>query len=452
MIPSSIPPASYHASFQLSAQTFSSTSRRPSDASSQSTLADVAGRRGVIPAEIDAMDPSSSTLAEAPPPQYSLPDAVRASSTSRRGDTIIPADSIADLIGVDSHFGYRNSPYMTVPAIRSLLLSSGIRHVRDSDASWFRHNSISTNITTTPTQLEALRADNPNADFVELCGNESDNTHDPSWPQTVRSCVQQQAPLVRNWGIPVVAPSLAKINSALALGNLNSYVDYANVHYGVCGDNPGTIRYKPLSQAADLITQVAPRYFVTEFSYNNYVRGGEPYQTRPCAIPAPIVSAYYVRAAFEWLNLGATRLYYYQLADMPGDNMFGGEGIIDASGTPKPQYGALKNLISLYSDPGAHFVPKQVAFSISAPSVVHHVVAEKRNGTILLAVYREQTDFDWQKQQAIDVPIAPASVSVPGYRATIMHVWRPDGSLITRSASTTVKLGIYPVVIEFEPR
>lgn len=64
-----------------------------------------------------------------------------------------------------------------------------------------------------------------------------------------------------------------------------------------------------------------------------------------------------MRELLLWAQYGATRTYFYQFADMPGDPVFGGLGMVDASGNAKPQYNAVKNFVALFADPGTAYSP-----------------------------------------------------------------------------------------------
>ena len=388
------------------------------------------------------------------PSSPASPNSATGSSPKRSGQTALslPADSIADMVGVDSHFNYRGTPYTTVPAVKALLLASGIRHVRDSGAPW-AHNNIATTVTQTDAEIATLHRQNPNADFVELCGNEFDSHRDQDWAATLRACVTHQSALVRGWGLPVLAPSLSNFKNAAKLGDLSGHVDAANAHFGQCGDNPISTRYASFAQVSQENRAIAPALWVTEYGYNTYVPGGASYQTRPCAIPARYVAAYQVRSLFEWALLGVQHVYLYQFADMPSDVTFGGEGMVNADGSPKPEYSAVKNLVALFADPGSPFTPAAVSVTVSANPIVHHLIAKKRDGTVLVALWREGRDFDWQKQQPLSLPLENATVSVSGYVPVAMYAWQADGSLPSSSkVPAVISLGVDAVVVTYRAK
>ena len=365
---------------------------------------------------------------------------------------LLRADTIADSIGADSHFNYSGWPYETVPLIKQQYLASGIRYLRDSGAPW-THNGIALGLTDTPAQMEAKHKANPYAAWTELCGNEADSQIKGDWVTPLRACVARESAVAKAWGLPLVAPSLVDVSHSSMLGKLPE-VDFQNTHFGTCGDNPGTTRYKSLATAAKETTAVAPAFWVTETGYSSR-RTPTIDKTlfgRPCAIPDRFIAAYDVRLVFEWKLAGANKVMFYQLAQTPADVIFGGTGMLNANGTTTPQFLAIKNLIALYSDEGQNFTPTPVGITVSAPLNVHHIFAEKRDGTLLVAVWREATDIQWETQKPTNLPLEAATVSAPGYAVTALHEFQPDGSLKTAAPSMPVMLGPDAVVVELKHR
>ena len=116
-----------------------------------------------------------------------------------------------------------------------------------------------------------------------------------------------------------------------------------------------------------------------------------------------------MRALLEHWNAGVARTYLYELIDEGGEP-FSHYGMVDAAGTPKPVYTALKNLLAHLSDPGGATTLAPLDYTIAAPSFVHHTLLQKRNGTYVLVLWAELAE--WDPNQSTPVAVAPQSAKL----------------------------------------
>ena len=82
---------------------------------------------------------------------------------------------------------------------------------------------------------------------------------------------------------------------------------------------------------------------------------------------------------------GAPRLYGYQLINNNAEDF----ALLNSNGSPRLQFTALKNLIALFKDPGAAFVPDRLAYTLSGVSTgIQQMLFQKRDGRFYLAVWQ----------------------------------------------------------------
>jgi len=406
-----------------------------------------------------------------------------AKASIRAGVRVAPAraDSLADAVGVNTHFNYADTPYATVPAIKANLIASGIRHIRDgAPLQSARYTATMNDLyanhgidqiggidPATPDEqtIRWIQA-TPGVRAIEAC-NECDS-RGGDWYIRLRASQARLYQLVHTHkdvftNVKVLAPSLASIDANVNLiGNLSAVSDYGNIHAGLCGANPGDTQGTGAFFAAEkaryavmnyylngtrIVTPAPKPIYVTEWAYSD----GPPPSN--CGIPDAYIAAYEPRAVLEWALRGVHRVYVYQFADQPNDAMFGREGLVSANGLPKPQYFALKNFISIFADAGKAFTPAPVTLSITAKALVHHYVTRKRNGTVLVSIWREAQDYIFRSFTPANLPNEAATVVVGGaYKRGFLHVFKTDGSVTKSSihpdATLHLSLGATLQVIE----
>jgi len=409
-----------------------------------------------------------------------LSAAAAATQDRSQGETPGRADAFVDAVGVDSHFNYNGTSYIrNWPAISSALIGSGIRHIRDGgkpEAAYLERlamlgsHGIDHNagfaLTATPAYVEStLRTFAPYVDFVET-QNEYDSAAktDPQWAdkviaaqKTLYATVHGDSAFSR---VTVLGPALARQRYYSMLGPLDAYEDAGNLHYSTCDDPPGVDTPRQSVRRVHALlrmsTQTKP-IWTTEAGYNSDT-------LRPCHLPDDIIAKYDPRTVAERWNLGEPRIFFYQLADMPRDSVFGGTGLLHADGSPKPQFTALKSMIGLLADPGPAFAPSPLKYAIGGNTKdVHHTLLQKRNGRYELLVWLEvpawkSTSADHRvgtpldvRPQTISVTLPPLVASAKLYRYA--HNWSLTPSPVAiRGGSAQFEVSDAISFLELSPR
>jgi hypothetical protein len=376
-----------------------------------------------------------------------------AASAAETGPAVASADAFVDAIGVDSHFNYRDSPYVLEwPALSAALIGSGIRHIRDggSPASDYiarlatlgehgiKHGA-GFSIKATPEIIrQHIAAFAPYLEDVES-PNEYDSAKDPDWVANLIAFQKMLYEIVHSdpadAGIKVLGPPLAHQQFYAQLGPLDAYEDAANLHITTCDLNPGTDDQRrgsiPYTHSLLRMSTLVKPIWTTETGYNDDMQ-------RPCALADETIAKYDLRTIAEKWNAGEQRVYLYQFADMPSDRIFGGLGLMRADATPKPQFKALESMIHLLADPGPPFDARPLKYGLGGDSAnVHRTLLQKRDGRYELLLWLEVRSWDPKSRTAIDVQPQTVTLSLPaGIASGKLYAFTPDWTL----ASTPLQL------------
>lgn len=391
------------------------------------------------------------------------------------------SDAFVNSIGVDSAFSYRGSTYTREwPTISAALIASGIKHIRDGGAPTpaydqrmatlgahgIRH-AAAFNVGATPQYITStLTTFAPYIDFVEP-QNEYDSfaaRSDPDWTSKI---IAEQRTLYTTVhgnpafsGITVLGPALAHQQLYAALGGLDQYEDAGNLHYASCDDNPGLgIPGRGLLKLHAMIrasTQTKP-IWTTEMGYNDH-------SPRLCEVPDDVIAKYDPRTSAERWNQGEPRSYFFQLADMPYDPVFGHMGLLHADGSPKPQFTALTSLIHVLTDAGPSFTPTPLQYAMSSDTQnVDHTLLQKRDGRYELLLWLEVPSWKSDNHvngtgRRINVPLQNIALTVPS-SITSAKVFRygPDWKMTStdvRISGGSVHLNVSDTiaVLELKPK
>jgi len=379
------------------------------------------------------------------------------------------ADAFVDSIGVNTHLTFIDHVYYTdYPAIDSLLVASGIRHIRDGAfmvGPWYgqRLNDLAGLGVKSDLFLPPSVSDSALKSFAASVSpaveryegpNELDGS-DPSFAKTLQTFVPHVAALLkadpRTAKLPFIAPSFETYPSYAAVGSLAPSVNYGNIHNYYGGYNPGTGgwgaaglggNYGSLSYAiahARLVSLSLP-IISTE---TGYCDGGPPN-----ASPAPqaVVTRYLPRLFLEQFFAGISRTYLFEFADEPGTGTFTSCGLLTARATPKPQYAALKNLITLLSDKGPAFQAGKLSYGISGITAdTRQAVLEKRNGTFYLAIWQEVLGAQPGTTNLLTTAPQSVHISFNPKRTVTRYAFTDQGDLPVKATSPRVTSLEFPV-------
>jgi hypothetical protein len=407
--------------------------------------------------------------------------ALVSSSVPLLAQTALPADSIADAVGVNIHMDFGNTGYGMYPDMTtSLLKKSGIRYYRTGITAWNQAavNSIFKDLgtagirglyviktTDSATQLSTLLKAAGNVAGVEY-QNESDNNNNPLWVSQMRTMGPQLYTSMHTLmpTVPVIGPSLVYDTSAKALGvvpmdnnNLHSYmynyppdIDYApgskpsmNAGAGPCTTNaagawvcfPG-LKYAMATAAVD-----APGkpFWITE---TGYTTSGET-----SSVPAQYQAAYYTRQVLWAVQNNVPKVFFYELLD---ESASGNYGMVTAAMQPKPGFTALSSLIGLMSDKNASFTPGNLSYYVSGGDhFIQHGLYQKSDGTYYLVLWQSAAMWDGTKD--ITPAAESVSVSVPGKQISASYTMQSTGEFKVSTmsgGSANLSVGAYPIFLK----
>lgn len=390
-------------------------------------------------------------------------------------ETPQPADALADAVGINTHFGFTNSPYYTESnQVVGLLKDLGVRYYRDGilylggnfpypAQSYTVYNTLAKAGLHADYGLSCAASIQQNAQILQGLTNtvaveypnEYDVSGDGQWAATLQSCGSSIAQALKSApGLPLVGPSLVNMGSPRVLGpvpmsvnNLHSYIfNYPpDLNYtpgaprspdaggGPCTQNaagqwdcfPGLLFDIDNAQADS--SNHAPTV-ITEFGYvtsgTATTAGGGGY------VPAQFLPDYYVREVLWALKSGVSHVFFYALLDDPQDAY----GLVDDALHPKPAYYALKNLIQLFSDTGASAPLKPLTYTVSGGDQhLMHSLFQRKDGTYYLALWLNRSE--WDGTHAIAVAPETASVSIPGHTIASVRTMQQTGQFASNSAS-----------------
>lgn len=355
-----------------------------------------------------------------------------------------PADSFVESIGINTHFEYPS--YSNYEGLKKKLGESGIRYVRgginrnfasksdDLYASFgIRHILVMGRRLPGPwpqpldlSQIDAELSDIKALNVAAFVGLEGPNEYDimqgpneqdwvgklQNYTKTFYAKAKADATLKN---LPIIGPSLVRYESYDAVGNLDPWIDYTNIHPyfgqhrpgdpGWGGNGYGSIRWwqneiLPLQSPSGKPNQA------TECSYHNdYITrtrsNGDLYNEG--GISEEAEGKYTARMFAEFYRTGlAVRSYKYELLSQSTDgykeNTF---GLLRNDLSEKPSFRAVKNLISVLSDKGASFTPGSLNYTITGSTAdLRQQLFQKRNGDFYLMLWLEKPS--WESKEVKD--------------------------------------------------
>ncbi len=363
------------------------------------------------------------------------------------------ADSFVDTWGMNTKISYGGP---SDPAVRDRELQElqqmGVRYIRDGGPSphsdvlatladlcahGVRH-TIGFGVKTTAQQIiTAVERYKPECIVAVEPQNEYDGSKDPDWTTTLRaeqsllySTVKAQP---RFSNITVLGPALARLSSEPLLGNIDSMMDAQNLHFATCDGNPLTRRYKTIDtvmQRYGYGASVKPTW-TSETAYTD-----DPVST--CRVSEEVAGKLVLRTQFELFNRNEPHIFWYEFPDQPSDRMFGQQGFVEADGTPKPRYFAVKNIISLLADRGPSFSTKALHYELAGDTGdIHHTLLQKRDGRYFLALWREVESWDHSSHVRLDVPTTSVTVKLPrGTQSAKIYTFDDNYALKSKAVST----------------
>ena len=358
-----------------------------------------------------------------------------------QGVPAISADSFVESIGVNAHWSDPDVYTHNYTGLKAKLGESGIRYVRDGthQANYTTANDlyhsfgIRTNVVTGrrptspyPAPLDPSKIDlelneiKTNA-LIAVASLEAPNEYDlehgsdTDWVRTIQNFssllyikVKADESLRH---LPVIGPSLTSEPAYEAVGNLDQYIDYANLHLyqwrrwpgnnGSGDSGYGSITWFLDHQARHQSPSGKPVQ-ATEAGYNNLILKG--------GISEEAEGKYTIRMFAEFFRRGIVRTFKYELVNE--DNKRGTEGIyglLRGDLSEKPAFRAVKNLITILTDKGPDFVPGTLDYLLNGSiNNTRQILLQKRNYDFYLIVWLEVPS--WDMTTSIDLYPPPQEV------------------------------------------
>lgn len=316
----------------------------------------------------------------------------------------IMADSIVDMIGVNTHFSFTDTVYHTSYSdVRAILADSGIRHIRDNPGGEARYTDLYDSFGIRTLLINwAMPDDYNNAKSIgdALEAVESLNEQDPQWAtlcpfqtdmwDTYRADSSMDA-------IPILGPSMMNAflgpDFAAACSNVSTRMNAGNTH-DYSGTAPesawgGGYGANTLQQNLDAVRAYSGAGSTVWATENGYDMAANLY-TSSSQLGA---AKYLPRQVFmHWkLATGSAagaplpRIYFYELVSTLGLDF----GLYSASLVQRQQFTALKSLISILSDPGVSFNTGRLDVSFSGNMTnIYWELMQKRTGVFYLAIWQ----------------------------------------------------------------
>jgi len=386
------------------------------------------------------------------------------------------ADSFVDSIGVNTHLYYDDSVYYKnySDIIKPKLQALGVRHIRDGAALNYNgyldrikelgtlgihaHLNADPRTVTTDQALQVVKMIGSAVESIEG-PNEYDTYQyaDSNWVNTVhlyqKNLYQTFKGNSDTAQLLVLAPSFVYPDSFSQFKDLSAHVDFGNMHNYPAGQNPGVNGYGGIDYNVNLAQQLCgtdKQVASTETGYFN--------NSNSPGVSEAAAGKYIPRLFLESFNHGIPRTYSYELINAFNDpnNSEMNFGLLRNDGSEKPAYVALKNLISLLSEPGANFNPGTLDFTLNGNTTnLHNMLLQKSNGAFYLILWQELPSFDLQQKVDISVPQVQVTVNLNTAigQATIYDPSTSTAPLSQSSNPSQLSLNVpdSPLVIQLSP-
>ncbi len=399
------------------------------------------------------------------------------------------ADAFIDMMGVNGHLNFEGSVYMNHFADRILPRAKelGIRHWRDalnpSDTVMNRQFllgqmgilfNLSVSVLDTGDMMATVKRVLPVLDAVE-----GPNELDHGFRNGLPAYPDHSTRVYKGLSFPAIVPAIQNDIYAAIKGNpatkhlqvvmagfsfpdntvdvgIVSGCDCGNIHSYPDG-GPPTYRlddwYIPRMKANSGPTKPL---CATETGYHNSLAPDVSHWIAGTSERA--ASKYMLRIFFEYMNRGFHRAFLYEFIDgaPDGASAEGHFGLVHYDGTPKEQFTAVKNLISMLGDMGPDFSPGTLDYTLSGnTTLLNHTLLQKRDGTFYLALWlnvssynkNTKTDIDEKRniQVTFNTPVNKLALGYPRNSA----VFSAD---VVVTPAMNVEVTDHPVLLRITPK
>lgn len=362
----------------------------------------------------------------------------------------IPATSLADYLGVNTHLDFGGS-YAYLAAVESAVNYLGLKNLRDSAQNPADDQTWAAVSTATGAKFDDYIGEGSPAlmqqdlgylpgvaqegilNFVEG-GNEEDDQYAIDQGNSIETTKEFQTQVWnagQQLGLPVLNMSFGAGWTADndwhgdydKVGDLSGVCNYANAHTYPQPGSTADATIQQLNDDAHLAAASRP-VFTSEFGYDTNVWSDDD------------AASGTVNAALDGLKDGDAYLYYYALFDDSSGNF----GLMNADGSPKTPGWALHNLTTLLHDGGGPVTPGSLDYTLSGTQTGDSsLLLEKSDGTYWLALWNESAaahavtltlGSTASRIQQYDPVTAGTSVQQLEYNADTMTVTVPNHPIL----------------------
>lgn len=379
------------------------------------------------------------------------------------------ADSFVDSIGVNVHLTY--DAYKDNGLIKSKLQELGIRHIRDGAYQESKFFEQLKDLSKTGIKATLIFSGNPIEEIVstakKLQGtieavegvNESDleffnfSYKGQKFPEGTRTYQKEINAAIKGDSatkhLPVILPSMGWGENADKLGYVGSLGDICNMHsYINLGQRPtADIDSYFIPHAKTMCGDSLPKW-VTETGYHNAI-------SHELGISEQAAGKYIPRVLLENFNRNIRRTYLYEFIDEGTDKSDeqANYGLLHHDGSAKPAFTAIKNMISLFKEPGARFAPGELDYTVKADNKnLHSTLLQKSNGDFYLIMWQDAVS--WNNNSKKDVAVTSKNVIVSlKTSANQLEIYAPSKSasaikVVSATQEITIPVPDYPIILK----
>ncbi|HYD85156.1 MAG TPA: hypothetical protein VEA63_13920, partial [Opitutus sp.] len=235
--------------------------------------------------------------------------------------------------------------------------------------------------------------------------------------------------------LPLIGPSLVSDAAYTTVGDLSDSIEYSNIHHYLYGWNPEVTNIRGIDHAIanQSLVQGPNRGMTTTeggWASATALTGSLPVVTHGRYLPryflAHFLKGFAITTSYEFVDEGTNPA-----------NQEDNFGLLKNDLTPKPAYTALKNLLSVLSDPGPSFAPGSLDYSMSGSTAdVASALFRKRNGDYYLCLWLALPSYHPVNGTAIAVPAQSISLALPASIVSAQIFSLDDAGAMTASAGT----------------
>jgi hypothetical protein len=342
---------------------------------------------------------------------------------------------------VNTHWTFLNVYTYNYSGLKAKLAESGIRYIRDgsSPATHIRVSDLYNNLGIKTNMIPERRKSGPGVQPLNLTAlpealneiksqvlsaivsfeapNEYDLSHgsDTDWVGSIKnytillSTIVKSDEMLRN--VPIIGPSLTSIEAYEAVGNMDRYIDYVNLHLYQWGYWPGNEGWNGkgaipsitwyFNNLAHLQSPSGKLVQTTETGYQDNLQHA--------GLSELADGKYAARAFAEFFRRGIYRTFKYELVNQGIPGAEGAFGLLRNDLSEKPSFRAVKNLITILSDKGPSFQPGTLNYMLNGSmDNVRQMLFQKRNGDFYLMVWTEVSCWNFTTQ--VDLYPSPQRV------------------------------------------